>query len=207
MAISAPRSPSSIGMISSQFNDLLKVHTANYERQMKESKEKEENFWAAMSMIGSGLNMTKNLRDDYLSKELGKAVALGGNPLKLYQRGDVPKGLFNKLKGYVWDAKPETSAELKAYFQDAGAESIKTLEGRKGIHKLLKEKGMKDTEIAEVIGISPSEMGYMPYPIGKYDIADDEFLDKDITAEEVDYQAFDVFEDWEEPTPLIVTDY
>lgn len=212
MAISAPKDPRNIGMVSSQFRDLLSIHMNTYERQAAEAKEKEENMWAALAMMGSGLKMTKNLRDDYISKELSKNVALLGSEkaLKLYQRGDAGEGIFNKLKGYVWDAKPETSAELKAWFQEGqGAKSIETPEGRKDTYKILKEKGMKDAEIAKVIGISKEEqfkavMGERP-PMPDVPLSlDDEFLDEDLTVEEVD---FDVFKDWEEPIPKVVVEY
>ena len=164
MAISAPKSARSIGYVSSQFKDLLAIHQANMEKEIRESKEKSEEFWAKLN-LGIGLTKElKNYRDAFLADKRTERIQIGTETVPLYQIGKQEgKNIFKKAKDFIYAPDLEVSDKLKQVIKDI-KKPIETEDGTKipGISKdrltqivdELSGKGMSQSQINDVLGIN-----------------------------------------------------
>ena len=165
MAITGPKSDQSIGYVSNQFNDRLRLLLAELQNTIAEEQKKKEDITGSILFTLGGLKQIKDYRDEFLKDKYDETIFAGQEGEKLIKKyvtappkeRELFKGKYlQKAKDFIYEPDLVLNPQLK----DAPLPLIEDKEGNKVKRnefqrfEYLKSQGFSDDEASKALDVN-----------------------------------------------------
>lgn len=165
MAITGPKSDQSIGYVSNQFNDRLRLLLAELQNTIAEEQKKKEDITGSILFTLGGLKQIKDYRDEFLKDKYDETIFAGQEGEKLIKKyvtappkeRELFKGKYlQRAKDFIYEPDLVLNPQLK----DAPLPLIEDKEGNKVKRnefqrfEYLKSQGFSDDEASKALDVN-----------------------------------------------------